>query len=365
MAARSNKSMMKRSARVYLNDLNPGKLGLLVQFLALCHDMQQFFIDLFWQRRDFTGKLAELPLIHRAVQRFKATTRLSQAMAKQAKETLASRRQIKRDKPRLRRHVSTLFYHFATVEKFNGAGFDWCAQFKGSGAPRLIVPFKSTRLIKRRLADGWTISKTIRLGRAGRRLWIDLIMEKPRPAPKQTGEVVGMDSNYKAGFVFSNGVQIGREIYDRIQQFGKRQKHTFAEIDSMVGQALKQVDWPSIRVLAIEDLRRVKQGRRGTFPRHLNRRLSHWLYRASAARIERHCEEHGILLEYKDPWKTSQRCPACGKWDRRNRRGDRFLCVECGHTDHADFNAAKNLEALAMAGIYGFRFPQSPKCQSF
>jgi hypothetical protein len=48
-----------------------------------------------------------------------------------------------------------------------------------------------------------------------------------------------------------------------------------------------------------------------------------------------------------------------------NRRGDRFLCVECGHTDHADFNAAKNLEELAMAGIYGFRSPQNPKCQSF
>jgi transposase len=39
--------------------------------------------------------------------------------------------------------------------------------------------------------------------------------------------------------------------------------------------------------------------------------------------------------------------------------------VECGHTDHADFNAAKNLEELAMAGIYGFRSPQNPKCQSF
>ena len=51
-----------------------------------------------------------------------------------------------------------------------------------------------------------------------------------------------MDSNDKAGFVFSHGVQVGREIYDRIQQFDKRQKNTFAEIDSMVGQALKQVD---------------------------------------------------------------------------------------------------------------------------
>ena len=365
MAARTNKSMIKRSARIYLNDLNAGKRLALVQFLRLCRDVQQFFIDLFWQRQDFTGALTELPLIHRAVNRFGITTRLSQAMAKQAKEIIASRRTFKVSKPRLRRHVATLFYHFFNVETFAGEGFDWCVKFTGSGAPRLVAPFKSTAVVNRRLREGWTISKTIRLGRDGRRLWIDLILEKERPAPKHRGEIVGMDSNYKAGFVFSNGEQVGREIYDRIQQFGKRQKHTFAEIDSMVGRALNQVDWPSIRILAIEDLERVKHGRRGTSPRHLNRRLSHWLYRPSAARIERHCEEHGVTLEYKGPWKTSQRCPACGKWDKRNRRGDIFLCVECGHTDHADLNAAKNLEELAMAGIYGFRFPQNPKRPSF
>ena len=125
MAARTNKTTMKRSARVYLNDLNVGKLGVLIQFLALCHDVQQFFIDLFWQRRDFTGALTELPLIHRAVNRFGITTRLSQAMAKQAKEIMASqRKKNRRKKPRLRRHVSTLFYHFVTVERFNGPGFD-------------------------------------------------------------------------------------------------------------------------------------------------------------------------------------------------------------------------------------------------
>jgi IS605 OrfB family transposase len=191
------------------------------------------------------------------------------------------------------------------------------------------------------------------------------MLEKPRPAKRTAGKVVGMDSNYKAGFVFSDGQQMGQALYDRIQHFGKRQKNTFAEIDSMVGQALKEVDWESIQALGVEDLKRVKQGKRGTFSRGFNRRLSHWLYRASAARIERICEEQGIRLEYKDPWKTSQFCRPCGKWDRRNRKGDRFQCVNCGHTDHADFNAAGNLEYLTVAGIYGFRSPQKSKMSKF
>lgn len=195
--------------------------------------------------------------------------------------------------------------------------------------------------------------------------WLPLILEKARPAKRTVGAVAGMDSNYKNGFVFSDGQQVETHIYERIQQFGKRQKNTFAEIDSMVGQSLKQVDWSNIKTLAIEELKRVKQGKRGTFSRQLNRRLSHWLYRATAARIERVCEENGIRLERKDPWKTSQTCRACGKGDKRSRKGDQFVCGHCGHSDHADFNAAKNLQYLATAGIYGFRSPQNSKRQSF
>lgn len=235
---------MRRACRIYLNDLNVGKTKTLTEFLRLCHDAEQYFVDLFWQRQDFSGTLADLATIHQGRDRFDLTTRLAQALAKQAKEAVRSQieKRVKR-KPRLRRHAVTLYYHFVTVEDFFGPGFDWAVRFIGSGAPKnLVVPFKSTRLINERLKAGWAIGKTIRLGRDGNRLWIDLLLEKPRPAKRTVGKVLGMDSNYKAGFVFSDGEQVGRAIYNRIQQFGKRQKNTFAEIDAMVGQALKKVD---------------------------------------------------------------------------------------------------------------------------
>jgi IS605 OrfB family transposase len=169
----------------------------------------------------------------------------------------------------------------------------------------------------------------------------------------------GMDSNYKHGLVFSDGQTTGDTAYDTIQGFAKRQKHTHAHIKSLVGQALKQIDFTHIRVLCIEDLKHVKAFKRGTFPRRLNRRLSHWLYNFLAEKLVNCCQEHGIRFERKHPWKTSQFCRFCQKWDRRNRRGDLFACRTCGHTDHADFNAAHNLAFLGLAGEYGLRSLQN------
>ena len=105
-------------------------------------------------------------------------------------------------------------------------------------------------------------------------------MERPAPYRWKRPRIVGMDANYVAGFVFSDGQQVGQEVHTRIQTFSKRQKNTFKEISDLVGKALRQVDWSRIDVLVLEKLKHVKTGRRGTFSRRFNRRLSHWLYQS-------------------------------------------------------------------------------------
>ncbi len=57
-----------------------------------------------------------------------------------------------------------------------------------------------------------------------------------------------------------------------------------------------------------------------------------------------------IMLEYKtnviavDPRHTSQACNVCGSVDKENRLSQsEFVCLECGHIDNADINAAKNI----------------------
>jgi len=50
------------------------------------------------------------------------------------------------------------------------------------------------------------------------------------------------------------------------------------------------------------------------------------------------------------PQYTSQRCSCCGHIAKENRISQvRFACVKCGHTENADINAAKNIEAAGRA----------------
>ena len=60
-------------------------------------------------------------------------------------------------------------------------------------------------------------------------------------------------------------------------------------------------------------------------------------------------EEAGRELIRIDPRHTSQRCAACGTIDRGNRVRAVFRCVACGHTDHADVNAARNILRAGLA----------------
>jgi putative transposase len=51
--------------------------------------------------------------------------------------------------------------------------------------------------------------------------------------------------------------------------------------------------------------------------------------------------ERGGRTEHVPAPNTSRECSACGLVDERSRDGARFLCIGCGHAEHADTNAAK------------------------
>lgn len=58
----------------------------------------------------------------------------------------------------------------------------------------------------------------------------------------------------------------------------------------------------------------------------------------------------GGIVVAVDPRNTSRACPACGHVAKENRTTQsRFECVHCGHTAHADVNAAVNILAAGHA----------------
>ena len=55
-------------------------------------------------------------------------------------------------------------------------------------------------------------------------------------------------------------------------------------------------------------------------------------------------QAHGGQLTAVNPAYTSQTCSACGHCERGNRKAQSFFaCMACGHTAHADINAAMNI----------------------
>ena len=69
------------------------------------------------------------------------------------------------------------------------------------------------------------------------------------------------------------------------------------------------------------------------------------------------------LLQYKLDWQggslvevdyrnTSQRCSCCGHTEKRNRKSQEiFKCLNCGHDENADVNAAINILTAGQAGM--------------
>ena len=74
------------------------------------------------------------------------------------------------------------------------------------------------------------------------------------------------------------------------------------------------------------------------------------------------------MFEYKaprliavDPRHTSQTCAARGEAHAASRRSRAsFECVACGHADHADLNAARNIRRRGLALLHGEERSDSP-----
>jgi transposase len=71
---------------------------------------------------------------------------------------------------------------------------------------------------------------------------------------------------------------------------------------------------------------------------------------ALAGRTQEKAEASGVAVVYVDPRFTSQQCHACGHTEKGNRDSQAvFTCLRCGHHDHADTNAARNILARGLA----------------
>jgi putative transposase len=77
--------------------------------------------------------------------------------------------------------------------------------------------------------------------------------------------------------------------------------------------------------------------------RGLNRSISDASWGDLTQKIEWVAAKSGKPVLVVNPQYTSQECSNCGHISKDNRSGEKFICQECGHIDHADTQASRTI----------------------
>ncbi len=100
------------------------------------------------------------------------------------------------------------------------------------------------------------------------------------------------------------------------------------------------------KTMAVEDLHPKQMARKGRGKTGLNRVIKHAAIGEVLSYIEWFSEKHNKEFCRVRPHNTSITCAECHNTDRNSRRSQSvFVCVKCGHEDHADKNASVNIAA--------------------
>jgi len=102
---------------------------------------------------------------------------------------------------------------------------------------------------------------------------------------------------------------------------------------ALINRAIKE----GAKTIQMENLSGITAGKKPKF-------LKNWRYFDLQTKIEYKAKIVGIKVVKINPQYTSQRCSECGTIHEDNRKTqEKFVCVSCGYTANADYNAAKNI----------------------
>jgi IS605 OrfB family transposase len=101
--------------------------------------------------------------------------------------------------------------------------------------------------------------------------------------------------------------------------------------------------------IAIEELRHIRSRTEARLRHSQRSRHSSWAFGQLRFFLSYKAALAGVPLHVVDPRNTSRTCSVCRHCAKENRKSQAvFCCVNCGHTDNADRNAAMNISRAAV-----------------
>jgi putative transposase len=156
-----------------------------------------------------------------------------------------------------------------------------------------------------------------------------------------------------------NGGRYSKRLGHTISQIAKpraRQARCRQDfIHKLTTDLTKNHGWVAVEDLRVKGMTRSAKGTREEPGRHvkakaaLNRAILDNAPYERRRQLAYKASRFGSELRVVQPAFTSQTCSACGLRDPESRPGcgRMFACTACGHVEHADRNAARNIHTLA------------------
>jgi IS605 OrfB family transposase len=198
-------------------------------------------------------------------------------------------------------------------------------------------------------------------------------LEISTPEKYNAEGVIGVDMGVKNIAVTSNGeVFSGHDIEKKRQQYhshrqrlqkrgtrsarrrikisGNKEARFRKDTNHVISKLIVQKAEGTRHAIALEELSHINK-RVTVRKANRNERMS-WSFAQLRSYIAYKAELKGVPLVIVPAPYTSQTCSECGHCEKKNRKSQsEFLCMSCGHTENADFNASKNIASLGLSSI--------------
>jgi IS605 OrfB family transposase len=278
----------------------------------------------------------------------------------------------KRDKdkrPKFRKHAAVPFSMGKNIG-FKGPDRVSISTLVG----RVVVPFLIGKYQAERF--GWSKGQYDLVLRRDGKWFLLVTVDVPDGTPVPPSDFIGVDLGVEniavdsdGGIHSSKGINAKRVGYaKRRKAIGKKTKGASRACRRRCHKAIKRGERKEARYrkdinhriskhlvakakdtgrgIALEDLKGIRD--RTRFRKPQRERMGGWAFLQLRLFVEYKAQLNGVAVVPVDPHNTSRTCSACGHCDKASRKSQaEFQCVSCGHSIHADLNAARNIRARA------------------
>jgi putative transposase len=132
----------------------------------------------------------------------------------------------------------------------------------------------------------------------------------------------------------------------KLQRVRHNERNFKKNTNHVISKDLVSLAKDTRRGIALEDLKRFAP----EHPANKDQCDAHskWSFFELRQFIEYKAKLVGVPVVFVNPAYTSQECSACGYIHENNRKTQsQFICLRCGHSEHADVNAAKTIRTRA------------------